>query len=45
LDVHDVTGGHRYDVLANQGAVTSQLTDGAGNPLSWDYTREQVTGA
>jgi hypothetical protein len=45
LHIADIAGGKRYAVFANQGAVTSQLTDGAGNPLSWDYTREPVTGA
>jgi hypothetical protein len=45
LTVPDVTVGHDYEVWANQDSVTSQLTDGAGNPLDWSYRGADVTGS
>jgi hypothetical protein len=45
LSVPDVAAGHDYEVWANQGSVTSQLTDGAGNPLDWSYQVADVTGS
>ncbi|MBV9486180.1 MAG: hypothetical protein JO246_09010 [Frankiaceae bacterium] len=45
LSVDDVVGGAKFQVWANQDAVTSQLTDGAGNPLQWGYRVAQVTGS
>jgi hypothetical protein len=45
LTVPDVAAGQDYEVWANQGSVTSQLTDGAGNPLDWSYQAADVTGS
>jgi hypothetical protein len=45
LTVPDVTAGQNYEVWANQDSVTSQLTDGAGNPLDWSFQVANVTGS
>jgi hypothetical protein len=45
VTVPAVTAGHDYEVWGNQGAVTSQLTDGAGNPLDWNGLAALVTGS
>jgi hypothetical protein len=45
LTVPDVVGGARFQVWANLDNLTPQLTDGAGNPLRWDYSVAQVTGS
>jgi hypothetical protein len=45
LTVPDVTAGHDYEVWANQGSVTSQLTDAAGNPIDWSFETADVTGS
>jgi hypothetical protein len=37
--------GLKYQVYANLNQITTQLTDGAGNPLSWNYAVAQVTGS
>jgi len=37
LTVPSLTPGTVYDVYANLNQVTTQLTDGNGNPLSWNY--------
>jgi hypothetical protein len=38
-------GGLSYRVYANLNQVTPQLTDGAGNPLAWNYAVAEVTGS
>ncbi len=45
LTVTGLTGGAPYRVFANLDAITSQLTDGAGNPLPWNYQAADVTGS
>jgi hypothetical protein len=45
LDVPDVTAGQNYQVWANLNSVTSQLTDGARNPLDWSFQVAAVTGS
>lgn len=45
LTVTGLTGGAEYQVYANLNAITSQLTDGNGNPLPWDYEAADVTGS
>jgi hypothetical protein len=45
LDVPDIGAGQQYEVFANLNSVTSQLTDGTGNPLDWSYPAAQVTGS
>jgi hypothetical protein len=45
LTVPTLVGGAVYQVYANLGAITSQLTDGTGNPLSWNGSVAQVTGS
>jgi hypothetical protein len=45
LTVTGLTGGGKYQVYANQNATTSQLTDGNGNPLPWNYEAADVTGS
>jgi hypothetical protein len=45
LDVPDVAAGQKYEVFANLNSVTSQLTDGTGNPLHWSYPAAVVTGS
>jgi hypothetical protein len=45
LDVPDVAAGQHYEVFANLSSVTSQLTDGTGNPLDWSYQAADVTGS
>jgi hypothetical protein len=45
LTVPDVTAGHDYQVWANLDSVTSQLTDGARNPLDWSLQAADVTGS
>jgi hypothetical protein len=42
LHVPDLTTGQRYELYANQGSVTSQLTDEVGNPADW--TRSMASG-
>jgi hypothetical protein len=37
--------GKEFQVYANLGGITSQLTDGAGNPLSWNFQAADVTGS
>jgi hypothetical protein len=47
LTVPSLSGhpGSEYEVWANQGSVTSQLTDGAGNPLSWAFRVADVVAS
>jgi hypothetical protein len=45
LTVPDVAAGQDYEVWANQHSTTSQLTDGAGNPVDWSYQAADVTGS
>jgi hypothetical protein len=45
LTVPDVSAGRNYQVWANPDSVTSQLTDGAGNPLDWSFQAADVTGS
>jgi hypothetical protein len=45
LDVSDIGAGQPYQVFANLNSVTSQLTDGTGNPLDWSYQAADVTGS
>jgi hypothetical protein len=45
LTVPDVTAAQDYQVWANLDSVTSQLTDGAGNPLDWSFQVADVTGS
>jgi hypothetical protein len=45
LTVPDVHAGRDYQVWANLDSVTSQLTDGAGNPLDWSFQAADVTGS
>jgi hypothetical protein len=45
LNVPALVGGAEYFVYANLGAVTTQLTDGAGNPLPWYFGAADVTGS
>jgi hypothetical protein len=45
LDVPDVAAGQQDEVFANLNSVTSQLTDGTGNPLDWNYPAAEVTGS
>jgi hypothetical protein len=45
LTVPALTGkvGSQYDVFANQKGVTTQLSDGAGNPMDWGADAAEVT--
>jgi hypothetical protein len=45
LKVPALSGGTEFEVYANLNAITSQLTDGAGNPLPWGYEAADVTGS
>jgi hypothetical protein len=45
LTVPDLQAGKDYQVWANLDSVTSQLTDGAGNPLDWSFQAAAVTGS
>jgi hypothetical protein len=45
LTVPGVSAGQQYRLWANQDAVISQLTDAAGNPLSWSFSVATVTGS
>jgi hypothetical protein len=45
LTVPAVVGGKEFQVFANLGGIGSQLTDGAGNPLSWNFQAADVTGS
>jgi hypothetical protein len=45
LTVPDVSAGRNYQVWANPDSVTSQLPDGAGNPLDWSFQAADVTGS
>jgi hypothetical protein len=45
LFVPAVKGEAKFQVYANLNSVTSQLTDGAGNPLGWEGYAASVTGA
>jgi hypothetical protein len=45
LTVPTVTAGKNYEVWANQDSITSQLTDGAGNPVDWSFQVADVTGS
>jgi hypothetical protein len=45
LDVPGVVSGAKFRIWSNVDAVTPQLTDGAGNPLDWDYPVAEVKGS
>jgi hypothetical protein len=45
LSVPALSVGAEYFVYANLNAVTTQLTDGAGNPLAWSFFAADVTGS
>jgi hypothetical protein len=45
LTIPAVTGGRRYEVWADLGATTDQITDAGGLPVSWQYAIAQVRGA
>jgi hypothetical protein len=45
LTVPAVVLGKEFLVFANLGGITSQLTDGAGNPLDWSFEAADVTGS
>lgn len=45
LTVPALVGGREFQVFGNLNAVTPQLTDGAGNPLDWNYSVADVTGS
>jgi hypothetical protein len=45
LTVPDVSAGKDYEVWANLDSVTSQLADGARNPLDWSAQAADVTGS
>jgi hypothetical protein len=34
--------GRRYDVFANLDQTTTQLVDGNGNPMDWNYAATEV---
>lgn len=44
LTIPEVTGGKNYEVWADLGATTSQITDAGGLPVSWEYAVAQVRG-
>jgi hypothetical protein len=44
LTIPAVTGGRHYEVWADLGATTSQITDAGGLPVSWQYAIAQVRG-
>jgi hypothetical protein len=44
LTIPKVTGGRHYEVWADLGAKTAQITDAGGLPVSWQYAIAQVTG-
>jgi hypothetical protein len=37
--------GNKYQVYANLNQVTTQLTDGNGNAMQWNYAQYEVIGA
>lgn len=41
----DLDSGKKYQVYANLNQVTTQLTDGNGNPMDWNYDATEVLGA
>jgi hypothetical protein len=45
LDVPGLAKGQAYQVWANVNSVTSQLTDGAGNPLDWGRSAALVVAS
>jgi hypothetical protein len=45
LDVPGIAAGQDYEVFANLNSVTSQLTDGTGNPIDWSFPAAEVTGS
>jgi hypothetical protein len=45
LTVPGLRLGHRYQVWANPHSITSQLTDGTGNPMPWEFAGADVTAS
>jgi hypothetical protein len=45
LSVPAIAAGRTYQLWSNIDSITSQLTDGTGNPLFWGYQVAQVTGS
>jgi hypothetical protein len=45
LTVNALSGQAKFQVYANLNSMTSQLTDGAGNPLDWNEPAAEVTGS